>query len=96
MIENRGVNVADSSMRNEAPIGGKALLGVTPPRTVNQARRLLSKLIAALYRGEVDDVRARTLCYLLINFVTICKDTDLEERISRLENASPLSKEREK
>jgi len=88
--------MADSSMKTDAPMGGGALFGVTPPRTVNAARRLLSKLIAALYRGEIDDIRARTLTYMLISYVSICKDSSLEERIARLENATPLTKGREK
>jgi len=76
-------------MKSDAPMGGLVL---SPPRTIQQARRTLSKLIAALYRGEVDDLRARTMCYLLVSLVSIIRDSDFEQRIQALEKAQEKKK----
>jgi hypothetical protein len=54
-------------------------------KNVKQAKRLLSRIITQFQRGEITDFDAKTLCYLLISLVSICKDIDFEERITLLE-----------
>jgi hypothetical protein len=48
---------------------------------------LLSKLIAGFCRGEIDGDNAKTLCYLLVSWVNIARDSDLEQRIEKLEQS---------
>jgi len=59
--------------------------GIAPPRSVAQARRILSKLISAFIRGEIADGPAKTLTYLLVSFVGIIRDSDFEKRLQALE-----------
>lgn len=57
-------------------------------RTIQDAKAILSKLISAFMKGEIDNKDAKDLCYLLNTYVAIHRDTDLEERIEQLENRS--------
>jgi hypothetical protein len=59
--------------------------GITAPRNVNDAKRILSKLISEFIKGSIEDSRAKTLCYLLSAFVNITRETDFESRLSELE-----------
>lgn len=71
--------------------GGK-VCGEIPPyaakpiRTVKDAKRMLSKLIHAFQLGTVLDDRARTLCYLIVSYVTIIRDAEHEGRIRAIEH----------
>lgn len=55
-------------------------------RSIKHAKRLLSRIITDFQRGEVSDQNAKTLCYLLISYVTITRDYDFEQRITKIEN----------
>jgi len=57
-------------------------IAVTNIRT---AKRLLSRLILAFQKGEANGRDAKDLCYLVSIYVQIAKDTELEERLIKLE-----------
>lgn len=61
------------------------LSGTIAPRNIKDAKRILSKLISAFIKGEFEDNKARTLCYLLTQYVTITRDSDFEKRLEILE-----------
>jgi hypothetical protein len=63
----------------------KAAFHERPVKNVKDARRLLSRLISEFRAGEIQGTDAKTMCYLLSTYVQITKDTELEERIKRLE-----------
>lgn len=52
---------------------------------INHAKRLLSKLIYQLQKGEITGQLAKDLTYLLSTFINIFKTAELEERINKLE-----------
>lgn len=54
-------------------------------RTLNDAKRLMSTLISKFCRGQISDRDSKTLTYLIISFVSIAKDSDLESRIKEIE-----------
>lgn len=53
--------------------------------TLNDARQLLSNLIYALQVGTITGQTAKDLTYLLINYVSIFRETEMLERVQRLE-----------
>jgi len=53
---------------------------------LSHAKRLLSNLIYDFQRGTITDQKAKTLTYLIINFVQVCKDLELEGKVKTLEN----------
>ena len=59
-----------------------------PVKNVKDARRLLSTIIAEFRAGMIQGTDAKTMCYLLSTYVSITKDTELEERITKLEQAA--------
>ena len=59
---------------------------VTPPTSIKQARRLLSKLISGFIKGQIAAEDSRTLAYLLGVFVGIAKDSDIFERLEKIES----------
>jgi hypothetical protein len=61
------------------------LSGISAPKNIKDAKRILSKLISAFIKGEIEDQRAKTLCYLLNSFVMIVRDNDFETRLQLLE-----------
>ena len=52
---------------------------------LSHAKRLLSKLIYKLQTGEVSGQEAKDMTYLLISYVNIVKDIEIEERLKLLE-----------
>ena len=52
---------------------------------LKDAKRLLSRLITQFQCGEVDSRFAKDLCYLLTSYVSVAKDTEIEERLQLLE-----------
>jgi chemotaxis regulatin CheY-phosphate phosphatase CheZ len=62
------------------------LSGISAPKNIKDAKRILSKLISAFIKGEIEDQRAKTLCYLLNSFVMIVRDNDFETRLQLLES----------
>jgi flagellin-specific chaperone FliS len=52
---------------------------------ISHAKRLLSKLILQLQRGDITGQLAKDLTYLLSTFVNIFKTAELEDRIKKLE-----------
>ena len=54
-------------------------------RKLKDAKRLLSRLIHEFQKGTINNRDAKDLCYLIVSFVQIAKDVDLEERINQLE-----------
>jgi len=61
------------------------LSGIEAPKNINDAKRILSKLISGFIRGEIEDTKAKTLCYLLTVYVSVIRETELEKRISEIE-----------
>lgn len=61
--------------------------GYTPLKVTNlkNAKRLLSKLIYELQAGTIDNQTAKDLTYLLVSFVNVFKQYEMEKRISELE-----------
>jgi hypothetical protein len=51
-----------------------------------QAKKLLSRLIYMLQIDKVESKKAKDLTYLLSVFISIVKETELEQRIADLEN----------
>jgi len=71
-----------------------AVMGSTPSalerkpivvRDARSAKRLLGRLIVAMQKREILRSEAKDLCYLLSVFVQIHRESDLEERIVKLE-----------
>ena len=54
-------------------------------KTVDDARRLLSRLILEFQRGTIDDKKSKCLCYLVVSYVDVATQTDFEDRIKALE-----------
>ena len=52
---------------------------------IADAKRLLSKLIYKLQTGEVTGQDAKDMTYLLISYVAIIKDNEMENRLTQLE-----------
>ena len=52
---------------------------------INDAKRLLSRLIYKLQSNEISGQDAKDLTYLLISYVTIVKDIDFERRLKTIE-----------
>lgn len=70
----------------------QAVTGTTPyprkpvvVRDARSAKRLLGRLIVALQKREITGCEAKDLCYLLSVYVQIHRESDLEERIVKLE-----------
>ncbi|MGA7721946.1 MAG: hypothetical protein WCA84_12330 [Ignavibacteriaceae bacterium] len=51
---------------------------------ISDAKRLLSKIIHKLQRGEIKGQDAKDMTYILINFVHILKEGELEAKINNL------------
>lgn len=54
-------------------------------KDIDSARRLLSRLILSFQKRTVAAREAKDLTYLLISFVAIVKDSDIEKRIKMIE-----------
>jgi hypothetical protein len=54
---------------------------------VRDAKRLLSRLITQLQNDEVEDKKAKSICYLLQTYVNITKEYEIEERLRKIEEA---------
>jgi len=71
--------------------GGKAVPPLTlkgllrPVRSAKSAKRHLAKLLIALYRDEIEPIKARTAVYILSLFLHSIEVNDLESRIELLE-----------
>ena len=65
----------------------KLVNSYTPIKVTNlkNAKRLLSKLIYELQAGTIDNQTAKDLTYLLVSFVNVFKQYEMERRISELE-----------
>jgi len=61
-------------------------------KTLADLRRFLAAQITALDRNEIDENRLRCLSYALGVLASIIKDSDLEERLSKLEKAASEAK----
>lgn len=55
-------------------------------RHLKDAKRLLSKLITEFQKGTIKSREAKDLCYLVISYVQIAKDVDIEDRLKVLED----------
>jgi hypothetical protein len=81
----------DGSNGTEAPsnmTGGGGIPHWVRPikiKTIADAQRLLSRLIFDLQKGQVGGRLAKDLCYLLINYVQISRDTVIEARVEAIE-----------
>lgn len=64
------------------PLGGRRVIRIGDVRS---AKRLLSRVLMLLQRGEIEESLAKTITYVASNFVTIMRDSDLEDRMSKLE-----------
>ena len=56
-----------------------------PVRSAKSAKRHLAKLLIALYRDEIEPIKARTAVYILSLFLHSIEVNDLESRIELLE-----------
>jgi len=63
------------------------LMGLRPIRVscARDAKRLMARIILALQKQTIASQTARDLCYLLIQFTALLKETELETRVLRLE-----------
>ena len=55
-------------------------------KNLKDAKKLISRLLVAFQREEIDGRNAKDLAYLLSVFIQICKDVELEDRLTKLEN----------
>lgn len=53
--------------------------------SLKSAKRLLSKLIYELQTGNIDNQKAKDLTYLLISFVNVFKQYEIERRLEEVE-----------
>ncbi|NLT52747.1 MAG: hypothetical protein GXX85_17725 [Ignavibacteria bacterium] len=68
----------------------KSLSDTPAPIKVNNvktAKRLLSRLIYDLQDNSINGQKAKDLCYLLSVFIQVFNQSELEERINKLEKA---------
>ncbi|MBN1578788.1 MAG: hypothetical protein JW913_19660 [Chitinispirillaceae bacterium] len=65
--------------------GISPLFAKKPIQNINDARKMLSKLIHGFQMGTIESTDAKTLCYLLISYCQLVRDTDFEDRIKALE-----------
>lgn len=68
----------------------KVSAGYTPANAIKvtsskQAKRLLSKLIYDLQTGAIDNQTAKDLTYLLVSYVNVFKQYEIEKRIDEIE-----------
>lgn len=68
----------------------KVSVSYTPSNAVKvtslkQAKRLLSKLIYDLQTGAIDNQTAKDLTYLLVSYVNVFKQYEIEQRIDEIE-----------
>ena len=63
------------------------LMGLRPIRVscARDAKRLMARIILALQKQTIASQTARDLCYLLVTYVTMLRETELEERVAKLE-----------
>ena len=52
---------------------------------IKDIKRSYCKLIQDFCAGKVSREDARTVAYLFINYLTIIRDTEIEERLSKME-----------
>jgi len=57
-----------------------------------QARRFLSKVIDELYSGDIEESRASRLGYLINILLRAIEQSELEDRISRLEEIAKIDR----
>lgn len=64
------------------PLGHKNPIRIS---NVRDAKRLLARLIREFQKGRIEDRWAKTLTYIVTSYVSVAKDTEIEERLQRLE-----------
>lgn len=52
-----------------------------PIKSIKGAKKMLARLIHGFQRGEIESSNAKTLCYLLVSYCTIIKDSEFESRL---------------
>ena len=68
--------------------GGEGIPLLYRPIRINKiddARRLLSRLILEFQKGTIQSRDAKDLCYLVVSYVNVASQTDLEARLSAIE-----------
>lgn len=70
------------------PISGRCI----KVNNIQQAKRLLSKIILLLQKGLIDGRRAKDLVYILSIFTAIVKDSEFDERLREIENKLSINK----
>lgn len=59
---------------------------------IQQAKRLLSKIILLLQKGLIDGRRAKDLVYILSVFTAVVKDSEFDDRLREIENKLSINK----
>lgn len=54
-------------------------------KRIEDARRLLSRLILALQKKQIAGRDAKDLCYIVVSYVNVASETDLEKRVEEIE-----------
>ena len=54
-------------------------------KKIDDARRLLSRLILALQKKQIAGRDAKDLCYIVVSYVNVASETDLEKRVEEIE-----------
>lgn len=68
-----------------------------PMDTLKNARRSLARIIAAYYRGAIDERKFKMMVYgmnVLLGYLKEVETEELEQRIAELEKRMAVSKER--
>lgn len=75
------IKVKDLTMKGGG-IGRKKQIRL---KSLVEVRRFLAKVLNGLDAGEIDESKARTLGYLCSILKDVIRDSDLEQRIAKLE-----------
>lgn len=60
--------------------------GVIHVRDLKSARRLFTRVLDLIQADTIEERKAKTLIYGLKEFTAVFKDSDLQDRLERLEN----------
>jgi len=76
---NKAKNLALQALEKPVipPVSGRCI----KVNNIQQAKRLLSKIILLLQKGLIDGRRAKDLVYIISVFTAVVKDTEFDERI---------------
>ena len=90
MATNTGQNTTSTGANSPGSTGLGAPIPLLPGkpvdvRTAQQARRLMGKLIREFQKGVISGKDAKNLSYLVVVYLTACRQDEIEQRVKLLE-----------